>query len=308
MSSIEVDHLSKSFRAGATVLDDVTFKYEGTGAVGYLGPNGAGKTTTLKLLVGLLLPSGGHARLNGLEAIHNRKEALWDVGALIESPEPYPSQSVFDALETVGRIRGLSSETIDSEVDRLHEELELPLLERRCGALSKGQRQRVVLGAALIGDPSVLLLDEPTSGMDPAERVLVRGLLERLKKDHLILMSSHQMVDVSQVCDELLFLDRGRLLLKDSVQRVAGRIRSRQLDVEFQAPVAEAALASLGADVGGVIALNDRRYRLTFDGTDEARQRILAGCQRLGAVAQFSNAALVLEEAYLEVVASSPGK
>jgi ABC-2 type transport system ATP-binding protein len=308
MPSIEVDHLTKSYRGAPPVLDDVSFRYEGSGAIGYLGPNGAGKTTTLKLLVGLLRPTAGRALLNGLEAGRDRKAALWDVGALIESPEPYPTQSVYDALETVGQIRGLSSEAIDSEVERLHGELELPPMEARSGALSKGQRQRVVLAAALLGDPTVLLLDEPTSGLDPAERVLVRGLLARLKKDHLILMSSHQVVDVSEICDELIFLDRGRVLLADTVEKVSGRIRSRQLDVEFLTDVAREAWASLGSDVAGLVPLSARRFRITFDGSDEARGRILEGCRRLGPIAQFSNASLVLEEAYLEVIASAPSK
>jgi ABC-2 type transport system ATP-binding protein len=307
MPSIELDHLTKSYGTAPPVLSDVTALLEGSGAVGYLGPNGAGKTTTLKLLVGLLTPTKGRALLNGLEAQTDRKRALWDVGALIETPEPYPSQSVYDALETIGQVRGLSTEGIDAEVDRLHEELELPPLERRCGALSKGQRQRVVLAAALLGDPTVLLLDEPTSGLDPAERVLVRGLLGRLKKDHLILMSSHQMVDVAEVCDRLIFIDRGTILLQETVAKVSERFRPRQLDVEFLAAVEPAQLSGFSADVVGIDRVAERRYRLTFDGSDAARLRILESCQKVGPVGQFSNAALLLEEAYLEVVAAAPG-
>jgi ABC-2 type transport system ATP-binding protein len=308
MASIEVSHLTKSFRRASPALDDVTFRYDGAGAVGYLGPNGAGKTTTLKLLVGLLLPTKGRALLNGREATTNRKEALWDVGALIETPEPYPTQSVFEALRTVGQIRGLSPEGIRAEIARLHQELKLPRPERRCGGLSKGQRQRVVLAAALIGDPSVLLLDEPTSGLDPAERILVRGLLARLKKDHLILLVSHQVADVAEVCDDLIFLDRGRILLKDSVENVSARTRSRRLVVEFLSAVPPAVFSALGSDVGSVVPLSDRRYRLGFDGSDAARGRILEGCQKLGPVGQFSNALPALEEAYLDVVLSPPTK
>ncbi len=203
MGSFEVAGLSKSFRTGPPVLRDLSFRYEGAGAVGYLGPNGAGKTTTLKLLVGLLRPSRGHAYLNGIDPMVNRKRALWDVGALIETPEPYPTLNVHEALDAVGRARGLSRDDVDREVDRCHELLDLPPLGQRIGWLSKGQRQRVALAATLMGDPSVLLLDEPTSGLDPAERVLVRRLLIRLKRDHLVFMSSHQMLEVTEVCDRL---------------------------------------------------------------------------------------------------------
>ena len=159
MGSFEVAGLSKSFRTGPPALSDLSFRYEGAGAIGYLGPNGAGKTTTLKLLVGLLRPSQGHAYVNGIDPMVDRKGALWDVGALIETPEPYPTLNVQEALDVVGRARGLSRDDIDREVDRCHELLDLPPLDLRIGWLSKGQRQRVAIAAVLMGDPSVLLLD-----------------------------------------------------------------------------------------------------------------------------------------------------
>jgi len=302
MGSFEVSGLSKTYAGGPPVLSDLSFRYEGAGAIGYLGPNGAGKTTTLKLLVGLLRPSAGHAYLNGIDPIVNRKKALWDVGALIETPEPYPTLNVHEALDTVGRARGLSRDDIDREIDRCHELLDLPPLGYRVGWLSKGQRQRVALAAALMGDPSVLLLDEPTSGLDPAERVLVRSLLNRLKRDHLVFMSSHQMFEVTEVCDQLIFLNKGRVLLSDRVDRVAERIRSRQVDVEFERAVAPAALAALRTIATEVAPVSERRWRLTFDGSDETRVRLLMLCQSLAPVVQFANTSLVLEEAYLELI------
>jgi ABC-2 type transport system ATP-binding protein len=306
MGSFEVAELSKSFRAGASVLRELSFRYEGSGAVGYLGPNGAGKTTTLKLLVGLLRPTRGHAYVNGVDPMVDRKRALWDVGALIETPEPYPTLNVYEALDAVGRARGLTRNDVDREVDRCHELLDLPPLGQRVGWLSKGQRQRVALASALMGDPSVLLLDEPTSGLDPAERVLVRHLLNRLKRDHLVFMSSHQMLEVTEVCDQLVFLHHGEVLLKDRVDRVADRIRSRQVDVEFARPVAPDAMAGLRTIATEVMAVTDRRWRILFDGTDEARVRLLQLCQSLGSVVQFASTSLVLEEAYLELIPQSP--
>jgi ABC-2 type transport system ATP-binding protein len=302
MGSFEVSALSKTFGVGPPALSDLSFRYEGAGAVGYLGPNGAGKTTTLKLLVGLLRPSKGHAYVNGIDPMVDRKGALWDVGALIETPEPYPTLNVHEALDAVGRARGLSRDNVDREVDRCHELLDLPPLGQRVGWLSKGQRQRVALASTLMGDPSVLLLDEPTSGLDPAERVLVRGLLNRLKRDHLLFMSSHQMLEVTEVCDQLVFLDHGRVLLRDRVDRVAARIRPREVDVEFERPVAPEAMATLRTLAADVSALSDRRWRISFDGSDETRVRLLTLCQALAPVVQFANTSLVLEEAYLELI------
>jgi ABC-2 type transport system ATP-binding protein len=308
MGSFEVSALSKSFRTGPPALSELSFRYEGSGAIGYLGPNGAGKTTTLKLLVGLLRPSRGHAYLNGVDPMVDRKRALWDVGALIETPEPYPTLNVHEALDVVGRARGLARDDVDREIDRCHELLDLPPLGQRIGWLSKGQRQRVAFASTLMGDPSVILLDEPTSGLDPAERVIVRRLLNRLKRDHLVFMSSHQMLEVSEVCDQLVFLHQGKVLLRDRVDRVAERIRSRQVDVEFERPVPPEAASSLRPIATDVAVLSTRRWRMSFDGTDETRARLLARCQGIGSVVQFSNTSLVLEEAYLELIPQPAGE
>jgi ABC-2 type transport system ATP-binding protein len=148
----------------------------------------------------------------------------------------------------------------------------------------------------------VLLLDEPTSGLDPAERVLVRRLLNRLKRDHLVFMSSHQMFEVTEVCDQLIFLHHGRVLLRDRVDQVASRIRSRQVDVEFERPVGPEAMTALRAIATEVTAVSERRWRISFDGSDETRVRLLGLCQGLGPVVQFANTSLVLEEAYLELI------
>ncbi len=300
--SIAADRVTKAYGEAPPSVLDLSFQYEGAGAIGFLGPNGAGKTTTLKLLVGLLRPTRGSVRLNGFDPVRDRRRALWDVGALVETPEPYPTLRVHEALDLVGRARGLGTADIDREIDRTHLLLHLPPLDRRVGSLSKGQRQRVVLAAALLGDPPVLLLDEPTSGLDPAERVLVRDVLRRLKRDHLILMSSHQMVEVSEVCDRLLFLDRGRRVLEDDAHAVAERFGAGRVEVEFAAAVDRGRLAPVADLVVEATALSATRWRLRFDPRGLARERLLSACQSVAPVVEFAPGALALEDAYLEVV------
>jgi ABC-2 type transport system ATP-binding protein len=300
--SISVEHLSKWYRPGALVLDDLTFHAEGSGAIGYLGPNGAGKTTTLKLLVGLLIPSEGRARLNGWDPAVDRRRALADVGAVIENPEPYPSETIFDALERVGQLRGLDADGIDGEIDRCHAHLHLPPLERRCGGLSKGERQRVVLAAACIGDPGVLLLDEPTNGMDPGERAEVRRFLIELKRDHLILMSSHLITDVAEICDRVMFIDHGSILVEESVENVTRRIRNRAMDVEFARPAGLDALGPLAPWVQSTARLSDRKFRFTFDGTEESRSHLIEACIGIAPLASCAPAVPALEEAYREIM------
>jgi len=301
-ASIEVQGLSKNFLRGRPALQEATFRYEGSGAIGYLGPNGAGKTTTLKLLTGLLRPSAGTARINGVNVIEHRKEALADVGAIIESPEPYPSQTVAEAIEMVAEFRGGRSAGIGREIDELNAKLELPPLNARCGRLSKGQRQRVSIAASLVRDPRVIILDEPTSGLDPKERILIRNLLNVLKKDHLILMSSHLMQEVTEICDHVIFINEGQILLRDSVENVATRFRTRAVEVEFATPMPIDRIQALGSVVGEVRVVGERRFRIAFDGSVSARAEILRGLVGLGPVLSYQSASLVLEDAYLALM------
>jgi ABC-2 type transport system ATP-binding protein len=305
MPSLEARHLTKRF-GGFPALEDASFRFEGGGAIGYLGPNGAGKTTTLKLFSSLLRPTGGDAFLNGVNVTAEPKTALWGVGAIVETPEPYPALTGRETLAMIGEFHGLAREEIRDRTERYAAALELPPLDRRTGQLSKGQKQRIVLAATLLPEPSVLLLDEPTSGLDPAERVVVRNLLIRLKQERrLILMSSHLLPEVTEICDRVIFINRGKILLEDSVDRIANRFRVTSLEVEFAVPVDAAALAALPG-VAQVRAMSPQRFQLSFDGSDDARARILEGCQKVGRVTSFSSASLQLEDAYLSLIQGAP--
>ncbi len=302
-ASIEVEDLTKNYTRGRPALQNVSFRYEGSGAIGYLGPNGAGKTTTLKLLTGLLRPTHGTARINGISVREDHKRALADVGAIIESPEPYPSQTVAEAIEMVGEFRAGHTGDIAREIRDLNEQLELPPLDARCGQLSKGQRQRVAVAASLVRDPRIILLDEPSAGLDPKERILIRNLLNVLKKDHLILMSSHLMQEVTDICDQVIFINDGQILLRDSVENVAKRFRSQAVDVEFATPILVDRIRALGDLVRDVTVVGERRFRIGFDGQTATRIELLRGLVGVGPVLSYQSASLVLEDAYLALMA-----
>ena len=301
MPTIEAVHLTKRFNS-FTALDDASFRYEGGGAIGYLGPNGAGKTTTLKLFTAFLRPTRGHALLDGVDVHSDPKVALWDVGSLVETPEPYPALSARETLAMVGEFHGLSREQIRDRSERYAKELDLPPLDRKTAKLSKGQRQRIVLATILLSDPKILLLDEPTSGLDPAERVIIRNLLVRLKhEDRLILMSSHLLQEVTEICDRVIFINQGRILLQDTVENIGNRFRVTRIDVEFAPPVDAGALARV-TGVSGVQAVTPTRFRLSFDGTEESRAAILEGCQKVARVLSCGSSALTLEDAYMRLI------
>ncbi|HYB63116.1 MAG TPA: ABC transporter ATP-binding protein [Thermoplasmata archaeon] len=306
MPSLEARGLTKRFNS-FPALDHASFRYEGGVAVGYLGPNGAGKTTTLKLFSAFLRPTEGTALINGLEVGADPKAALWDVGALVETPEPYPALTGRETLAMIGEFRGLSREQIRDRTERLARELELPPLDRKTSKLSKGQKQRIVIAATLLPEPSVLLLDEPTNGLDPAERVIVRNILVRLKQEQrLILMSSHLLQEVTEICDRVIFINQGRLLLQDTVANLANRFRVTNLDVEFVRPVDPAIVGSVPG-VLRVQGLTPTRFRLDFDGSEEGRARILEGCQKVAAVTSFSSSTLTLEDAYMRLIQGGAG-
>jgi ABC-2 type transport system ATP-binding protein len=305
MPKIEVSGLTKNYSAGRPALIDANFSYEGSGAIGYLGPNGAGKTTTLKLLTGLLRPTSGTASINGIDVTEDRKHALADVGAVIETPEPYPSQTVTEAVDMVAEFRSGNLRGVAEEIGDLNAKLELPPFDQRTGRLSKGQRQRVVIAAALVRDPKVIILDEPTNGLDPKERILVRNLLNELKQDHLILMSSHLMQEVTEICDQVIFINQGQIILRDTVANVAARFQTRAVDAEFATPMPLDRIQALAPLVRDVVVVGERRFRITFDGTPSSRAEILAALVKLGPVLSYSSASLVLEDAYLSLMAGN---
>ncbi len=306
MPSLEARHLTKRY-GSFVALNDASFKFEGNGAIGYLGPNGAGKTTTLKLMTRLARPTQGNAFIDGIDVAVHPKQALWDVGTVIESPEPYPWQTGWAALEMVSDLRGMSRADAKARVWELTDELDLPPLDRKTGKLSKGQRQRVVIAAALLSDPAIIILDEPTTGLDPAERVAIRNILLRLKKDRLILMSSHLLSEVTEVCDRAVFIGQGKILLNETVEAISTMYAETQVDIEFAQPVPAERFVAIGSLAKGVNMISPTRYRIDYEGGDRTRVAILRACIDLGPVRTYASATLNLEDAYLQLLGGKSG-
>ncbi len=215
---IKAVNLTKKFGKDLA-LDSINFDIKGKGIIGYLGPNGAGKTTTFKIFSNLIKPSSGEALINGI-SIKNYKTALRSVSALVDEPEPYDEMTIVEFLEFIGKIRGLDEKLIEKRIDWLKKELRLENLNKKCGQLSKGNRQRVVIAAVLLPDTDILLLDEPTSGLDPAESYDIKKLLKKLKKTKLIILSSHLLDEVKELCDYVILLDKGKIIAQGSIKSI----------------------------------------------------------------------------------------
>ncbi|EEZ92562.1 MAG: ABC transporter related protein [Candidatus Parvarchaeum acidiphilum ARMAN-4] len=215
---IKAINLKKSFKNNLA-LNSISFDIKGKGITGYLGPNGAGKTTTLKILSNLARADSGEAFIDGIN-IKNYKAALKNVSALVDEPEPYDEMTIYEFLEFIGNIRGMDKMLIENRIKELKKELSLEDLNKKCGQLSKGNRQRVVIASVLLPDTDILLLDEPTSGLDPAEAYDIKKLLKKLKKTKLIILSSHLLDEIKELCDYIILLDKGKIIAQGSVKTI----------------------------------------------------------------------------------------
>jgi ABC-2 type transport system ATP-binding protein len=219
---IQAEGLTKDYGA-RRAIDQLTFTAEKGEIVGFLGPNGAGKTTAMRILVGYMPPTAGEARVAGFDVVEQSLEVRKRVGYLPETVPLYPDMTVFDYLKFMADLHRVP----DADV-RVEEVLELVHMEERADGyianLSKGMRQRVGLGQALLHQPEVLILDEPTIGLDPAQIVEVRNLIRKLGQERTVLLSTHILSEAQQLCNRVLIINKGRIVVEDTPERLSARV------------------------------------------------------------------------------------
>ncbi|HEV8049994.1 MAG TPA: ABC transporter ATP-binding protein [Thermoplasmata archaeon] len=281
---VVVDGVGKQY-GDRVALRDLRFSLRAGESVGYLGPNGAGKTTTLKILAGISRPSNGVVRIRGLDPSVDRTRALRNVGALVETPGVPPYLTADDLLDHVARVHGVPLGDRAAAIRRSAESLGVgDHLRRPFGSLSTGLGRRVLLAAALVGEPELLLLDEPTLGLDPAARHDLRDTLRRLSGTGLtMLVSTHLLEDVEQVCDRVLFLRSGTVVGDESVHLEAtGSSGDRSLRLAFALPVSEEQIQTAAGTGAVVTSLLAREVMVRFSGGDAAQAELLARLVRAG--------------------------
>ena len=234
---IEVQHLTKRYGPN-TAVDDVSFTVEKGEVLGFLGPNGAGKTTTMRVLTGYMPPTEGKAIVAGYDIFDRPIEAKRRTGYLPETPPLYPEMTVSDYLTFVAKIKGVPKRTRTGRVKEVMERTRVAdMANRHCGKLSKGYRQRVGLAQALLHNPEVLILDEPTAGLDPKQIIETRRLIKELGGDHTIVLSTHILPEVSQVCQRVVIINKGRVVAVDTPDNLTSRLRgSETMLVQVDAP------------------------------------------------------------------------
>jgi ABC-2 type transport system ATP-binding protein len=217
---IEVKNLTKRY-GDFVAVRDVSFKAEKGSILGFLGPNGAGKTTTMRIITGYMPATEGTALVDGLDIFTHSLEARRRIGYLPESPPLYADMRVIGYLRYVAKLRGLRRSEVEPAVDRVLAMCGLKdMAHRICGQLSKGYRQRVGLAQAIIHNPPVLVLDEPTIGLDPRQIHEIRRLIHGLAGQHTIVLSTHILPEVSQICNRVVIINAGRVVLEEALDKL----------------------------------------------------------------------------------------
>ena len=213
---IEVEHLTKRYDR-TTAISDVTFSVGAGEVLGFLGPNGAGKTTTMRAITGYLPATEGRITVGGYDVFEKPLEVRRQIGYLPENPPLYPEMTVSGYLRFVGKIKGVPRAELENEVVRVMEKVNVRDVEGRIvGRLSKGYRQRVGLAQALLNDPPVLILDEPTIGLDPKQIHEVRELIKEWRGEHTVILSTHILPEVEQTCTQVVIINGGKIVAVDT--------------------------------------------------------------------------------------------
>jgi len=309
--SIEAVNLSKRY-GSFSALSNLNLKIEGSKCVGFLGPNGAGKTTTLKLFTDMIRASEGKALINGISVHEDKKKALASVGSLIESPEIYPALTPREALSMVAEIRGMPRSERKKKIEEVVSEVKMEeWLDKKVGKFSKGMKQRINISAALLSEPEILLLDEPSTGLDPRGMSEVREIVKSLKhKNRLIFMSSHLLNEVSEICDEVAMIDHGKLLVYDKLNNVVSRFSGDGgeiiIDVGLSRAIDDLMLSRNISSMAGVVSaekLDMKSLRIKFSGSLENQEKLLSDlvALKIGLVS-FHPSSSALEDTYLNLI------
>jgi ABC-2 type transport system ATP-binding protein len=320
---ISVKDLSKRY-AHTTAVDQISFEVAKGQIVGFLGPNGAGKTTTMRMLTCFLPPSAGTAQVAGFDVLDQPIEVKRRIGYLPETPPIYPEMETTEYLKYVGRLKGLSGAKLQKRVDYVIERCAVADVKKKLlGKLSKGYRQRVGLAQAIIHNPDVLILDEPTSGLDPKQINETRELIKDLAGEHTIILSTHILPEVEQTCEQVIIINKGKLVATDSVKNLQARARGAEsviLEIAgrsgpIDSPIVQHKLEQVPG-VGRVIVKQQTDGRAVFEVESQKGKFVRGDLARTVVecgwdLNELRPSAMSLEEIFLQLTgaeASSPSK
>lgn len=302
---IEVQDLTKYY-GPLLAVSRLNFQVAAGEIVGFLGPNGAGKTTTLKILAGFLSPSSGTARINGYDCVSESLQVRRSLGYLPENVAIYPDLTVNQFLQFAARVKGVEAKEEPREIARVEESCGLGEVRGKLvAALSKGYRQRLGLAQALINSPPLLILDEPTIGLDPSQIVEIRTLIKNLEGSHTVVLSSHILPEVSQLCHRVIIINRGQIVASDTPENLSRQLgHGARIHVTVQGPEAQvaAALKSV-AGVNLVTPQGEGGYLVEAGNEQELRPQLAKTVVEKGwDLLELKTQEFTLEEVFLNLV------
>lgn len=311
---IEVDHLTKYFGPVPAVLD-VSFRVEKGEIVGFLGPNGAGKTTTIRMLNGFFPPTSGSARIDGLDVFDRSLDIRKRLGYLPEHVPLYKEMRTEAYLGFVAEVKGVPARQRQREVDRVIDQCGLQSVRKKfLGNLSKGFQQRVGIAQAILNDPDVLILDEPTIGLDPKQIIEIRELIKSFAGYKTVILSSHILPEVSMICQRVVIINEGRIVAEDTPERLTGKDK-RKVALEVKGPEAEV-LARLRT-VPGVVAASAEaqptdhagRYVVEMGQGEDVRDAIAQSIVAAGwSLLEIHTLQPSLEDVFIRLVTEEQGR
>ena len=275
---IQVESLTKDY-AGRRAIENVSFSVKKGEILGFLGPNGAGKTTTMRILTGYLPPTSGHASIAGFDVETQSLDARRHIGYLPESVPLYKELTVWDYLDFVARLRDIPKALRDSKIDVAMEKANITdVVDVQIGKLSKGYRQRVGLAQAVLHEPDVMILDEPTEGLDPRQRTETRALIRDLSSDHTVILSTHILPEVEATCDRLLIINMGKIVAADTPEGLASKMKAGGQRLEALVVAQEDHIRLALQDVDGITsirteAMPEGRRRVVIEGIEDVDLR-----------------------------------
>ncbi len=310
---IEVEKLSKVY-GRIPAVSDVSFSVAKGEILGFLGPNGAGKTTTMRILTGYMPATSGRATVAGYDIFKQSLEARRHIGYLPETVPLYPEMSPRNYLQFMGKIRGLDSRTRRARIDDVADKCKIgDVLDRLIGKLSKGYRQRVGLAQALLGDPDVLILDEPTVGLDPRQIVETRQVIKNLAGAHTVILSTHILPEVSMTCERVIVINRGRIAADDTPENLQRRMQGAdEIEVDVRGP-SEAVQAALRG-IPQVTKVHERRdgaeshvFMVECELGTDVRELIASTIVERGwGLRELRPRSVSLEEIFVQLVTAEP--
>ena len=310
---IEAEGLTK-FYGPIGAIRNVSFQVEKGEVVGFLGPNGAGKSTTLRILTCFMPPSSGIARVEGLDVIENSLQIRQKIGYLPESVPLYKDLTVRRFLRFAASSKGVEAKRMNAEVSRVVSACGLEKnADRIIGNLSKGFRQRVGLAQALLNDPSVLILDEPTIGLDPAHIIEIRRLIQDLRADRTILLSSHILPEVAQLCQRVIIINKGEIVATDSPANLTSQLQKTiKIVLEVSGPIHEFAQAienMTGVEKVSLVSNGTSRFVIETDPSTDIRPEIAAMAVQKGCgLLELKTMQLSLEDIFMQLVTEEPSE